>query len=399
MPFNFHFYSVLLLIGFLQGIVYAILLISRGFREDKLADKLLASLLLLVSLHIAQYMLGFAGWYNNVDGVALGGYSIFMFYFPFHNVLWIGPLFYFYFRSLTNEDFTFNKKDLWHFLPGMIYFSIILFTFIVDIGYTKWMAKAELPYHFGTQGAWSDYRQSVIDTIFNHLNTISFIIYLVLTFRIYKQYRQYINNNYSDTEAIQFNWIRNILYLVIAGFIFEFFVNIASNFIEFEGYKGKWNVYFGYAVVLYAVSILGYNRIGKPAQKLDFIPHKTPPTDKAVTEIPELNRYKKRLLSLMNEEQLYLQTDLTLKETALQLKTNSSIVSKVINIGFKQNFNDFVNSFRVEAVKKKMKSPDTKHLTLTAIAYECGFNSKATFNRAFKKFTGMSPREFMQTKK
>jgi len=396
MPFNFHFYSVLLLIGFLQGIVYSVLLFSRGFKEDKLSDKLLATLLLLISLHIAQYMLGFAGWYNNDEGVAKGLYSTFMFYFPFHNILWMGPVFYFYFRSLTNDNFTFTKKDVWHFVPGFIYLSIILFTFIVDIGYTKWYTQTELPFHFGTQGAWSDYRQTVIDNVFSHFNIISFIIYLILTFRIYKQYRQYINDNYSDTEAIQFNWIRNILYLVIAGFIFEFLVDISSYFIEYEDYKRKWNAYFGYSIVLYAISILGYNRIGKSTQKLDFVPHKSPETDKAVAEIPELDRYKKNLLTLMTDQELFLQTDLTLKETALQLKTNASILSKVINSGFDQNFNDFVNSFRVEAVKKKMGSPDTKHLTLTAIAYDCGFNSKATFNRSFKKFTGMSPREFMQ---
>ncbi len=397
MPFNFHFYSVLLLIGFLQGIVYSILLFSRGFREDKLADKLLATLLLLISWHIAQYMLGFAGWYNHEEGQANGWYSTFMFYFPFHNVLWIGPVFYFYFRSLTNDDFTFSKQDLWHFLPGMIYFSIMLFIFLVDIGYTKWFLQAELPHHFGTQGVWSDYRQSTIDSVFQHLNTISFVIYLVLTFRIYKLYRQYINDNYSDTAAIQFNWIRNILYIVIAGFIFDFVIDISSNFIEYEAYKGKWNAYFGYSVMLYAISILGYNRMGKPAQKLDFVPHNSPELDKVVTEIPELDRYKTRVLALMTDQQLYLQTDLTLKETALQLKTNASVLSKIINTGFSQNFNDFVNSFRVDAVKQKMKDPDAQHLTLTAIAYECGFNSKATFNRAFKKFTGMSPRDFMNT--
>lgn len=268
--------------------------------------------------------------------------------------------------------------------------------FLVDIGYTKFFLQAELPHHFGTQGAWSDYRQSAIDYVFHHLHTISFVIYLVLTVRIYQQYRQYINDNYSDTEAIQFNWIRNILYLIIIGFIFEFLVDIAGNFIEFEDYKGKWNAYFGYSVILYAISILGYNRIGKPAQKLDFVPQHTPAVDKAPTELPELDRYKTRLLSLMTNQHLYLQADLTLKETALQLKTNASVLSKVINTGFSQNFNDFVNSFRVDAVKEKMKSSDAQHLTLTAIAYECGFNSKATFNRAFKKFTGMSPRDFMQ---
>lgn len=396
MPFSFNFYSVLLLIGFIQGIVYAILLLIRGFREDKLADKLLAALLMLVSFHIAQYMLGFAGWYNDADGGGNGWYSTFMFYFPFHNILWVGPVFYFYFRSLTNDEFVFNKKDVWHFLPGAIYFSIILITFLVDIGYTKWILQAELSHHYGTQGTWSDFRQNIIDTIFNYLNIISFVIYLILTTRIYRQYRQYLNNNYSDTEAIQFNWIRNILYIVIAGFIFDFGVNIAGNFIDFGDYKGKWNAYFGYAIMLYAISILGYNRKGKMVQKLDFNPNEIPASTDIVETIPALDKYKPRLLALMEEEKLFLQTDLTLKETALKLKTNASILSKVINTGFSKNFNDFVNSFRVEAVKTKMKSPDAQHLTLTAIAYECGFNSKATFNRSFKKFTGMSPREFMQ---
>lgn len=396
MPFQFHFYSVLLLIGFLQGIVYAILLYIRGFREDKLSDKLLATLLLLVSFHIAQYMLGFAGWYNDADGNGNGWYSTFMFYFPFHNVLWIGPVFYFYFRSLTNDDFQFSKKDFWHFVPGLVYFSIILLTFLVDIVYTKWLTGAALAHHYGTQGHWSDYRQSIIDSAFNHLNTISFVIYLVLTARIYRQYRQYINDNYSDTAAIQFNWIRNILYLVIAGFMIDFGVDIVGYFVKYEDYTSRWNAYFGYAIVLYAISILGYNRKGKPAQKLAFNPSESIASTSNTTEIPELATYKTKLLALMEKEELYLQTDLTLKETALKLKTNSSILSKVINTGFQQNFNDFINSFRVDAVKQKIKDPKFQHLTLTAIAYECGFNSKATFNRSFKKFEGMSPREFMQ---
>ena len=72
------------------------------------------------------------------------------------------------------------------------------------------------------------------------------------------------------------------------------------------------------------------------------------------------------------------------------------LLSAVINSGFSKNFNDFVNEFRVNVFKEKIKDPKLQHLTLLAIAFDCGFNSKATFNRSFKKATGLSPKEWLQ---
>ena len=78
------------------------------------------------------------------------------------------------------------------------------------------------------------------------------------------------------------------------------------------------------------------------------------------------------------------------------MKISPAHLSKVVNSGLDKNFNDFVNGYRVEAVKNKMSDPSTAHLTLLGIAYECGFNSKATFNRAFKKHAGVSPSAFLK---
>ena len=96
----------------------------------------------------------------------------------------------------------------------------------------------------------------------------------------------------------------------------------------------------------------------------------------------------------MADEQPWLEPELTLTELAHRLRTNPSVLSRVINSGCGQNFNDFVNSYRVEAFKEAVKNPKNKHLSLLGIALDCGFNSKATFNRAFKKFTGLLPKEF-----
>jgi AraC-like DNA-binding protein len=111
-----------------------------------------------------------------------------------------------------------------------------------------------------------------------------------------------------------------------------------------------------------------------------------------------LAEWKPKIEVLLKNEKAYEDAELSLTQVAKQLKTNPSIISKVINQGFQLNFNDFVNNHRIEAVKGKLKAGEQKTQTLLGIAYDCGFNSKATFNRAFKKATGVSPKEWMENK-
>ncbi|XOV93626.1 MAG: helix-turn-helix domain-containing protein [Bacteroidota bacterium] len=71
--------------------------------------------------------------------------------------------------------------------------------------------------------------------------------------------------------------------------------------------------------------------------------------------------------------------------------------SQLLNEGFNQNFAEFVNAYRLEAFKQKVADPKNNHLTLLAIAYDSGFNSKTVFNTYFKKVMGQTPKAYLKT--
>jgi YesN/AraC family two-component response regulator len=120
----------------------------------------------------------------------------------------------------------------------------------------------------------------------------------------------------------------------------------------------------------------------------------TEPIGKLLFTPEELEIRARQLDDFMKKQQPWLEPELTLSSLATQIKLNTSQLSYLINNGFEKNFNDYVNQYRVDAVKQKMKTTEFQHLSLLGIAFESGFNSKATFNRAFKKLTGLAPSEF-----
>ena len=99
----------------------------------------------------------------------------------------------------------------------------------------------------------------------------------------------------------------------------------------------------------------------------------------------------------MDTEKPYLNGKLSLKQVATDLEISTNYLSQVINENMDMNFFDFVNGYRVEMVKEMIKDPSTKNFTLLAIAYDCGFNSKSSFNSIFKKHTGVTPSQFQQS--
>ncbi|WP_230981232.1 helix-turn-helix domain-containing protein [Echinicola salinicaeni] len=106
--------------------------------------------------------------------------------------------------------------------------------------------------------------------------------------------------------------------------------------------------------------------------------------------------YKARLIQVFNTERPHLQPDLSLRSLSAQIGIHANQLSWLLNNGFGKNFNEFVNHYRVEEFKQLALNPENAHLTIMAIAYDCGFNSKTVFNTYFKKETGLTPKQFLK---
>ena len=405
MHFEFGFYSSLLLIFFVHGLVYAVLLLRRGIQINSYSDKWLSLFLLLCILYIAPWMLGFSGWYDNQP------YRDILFYFPFQHLFFIGPVIFFYVQSLLNPTFRFSKNHWLQLLPGIVYLLFCMVIFVTD----KLLLHQ---YYFLASQQDPDF-----DLWYQLAGFTSMAFYFLVSLRYYNLYRTIIMQAISYAEVVMFRWVKKFLLAFLLMLVLRLLFFIAGLLPVFSSlaYAGPWWEYFSFAIIFYYIAITGYSNtvVAKLPFKLHLMGNKkvllltesNNEKDSPVFEEAEIvnendtreigdsnlrNEWKLKILHLVEHEKAYQDAELSLVQMAKQLKTNPTILSKVINQGFGKNFNDFVNHYRIEAVKEKLQAGEQKTQTLLGIAYDCGFNSKATFNRAFKKATGTSPKEWME---
>ncbi len=407
MLFEFNRFSSLLLIFFVHGFVYALLLYRKSMINDTRSDKWLSLFLFFCILYITPWMVGFAGWYDTQP------YRDILFYIPFQHLYFIGPVIFFYVQSLLNPSFRFGKKEWLHLLPGTLYLLFCIVMAVTD----KLLLKK---YFFLANGADPDF-----DTWYQLTGFTSMLFYFFLSLRYYNLYKKLIVQVISYADMVFFRWVRNFLvaFLIMLCVKIVFFI---LGEITDMSYWDTWWYFLVFAILFYYIAITGYaNSIEtkiafrpnllqyRPALLLNY--HQSSINDVEImkeaeiidinsiptvepTPSKEINSWKERILQLMQAGKAYEDPELSLTQVAKQLESNPSHVSKMVNKGFGVNFNDFVNQFRIAAVKEMLNNGEHKKQTLLGIAFECGFNSKATFNRAFKKVTGLSPKDWLQKK-
>jgi TolB-like protein/AraC-like DNA-binding protein len=111
----------------------------------------------------------------------------------------------------------------------------------------------------------------------------------------------------------------------------------------------------------------------------------------------EIKKYSKELEQIMIDYKLYLNPELSLKDLASYLELPANYVSQLLNLGFQKNFSEYVNNYRINEFKERILLQENKGLTIMAVAYDSGFNSKTVFNTFFKKIVGITPNTYLKT--
>ncbi|OLY94030.1 transcriptional regulator, AraC family [Cnuella takakiae] len=398
MLFQFNRYSSLLLIFFVHGLVYALLLLRRGVQQDRGSDKWLAAFLFLCILYITPWMVGFAGWYDNQP------YRDILFYTPFQQLLLIGPVVFFYVQSLLNPSFRFSWKNALHLLPAALYLIYSGVMVVTD----KWVLDR---YFFLASQQDPDF-----ESWYQSLGFLSMSVYLLLSLRYYRLFRKLMVQVVSYADSVRFPWIERFL----GAFLLMLLARVllfGASFVITDDYSNSWWYFLTFALIYYFIAITGYgntvevkvgfrsllleNRVQLylPAATLDTVEAEVLEIETAAPDArpdPQWDGWQVQIRAAMEKEKMYTDPELSLTALARKLAIPAGQLSRIINSGFGTNFNDFVNGYRVAAVKAMIASGEHKKQTLLGIAFDCGFNSKATFNRAFLKATGLSPKAYIQ---
>ena len=353
----------------IQTVIFIALLVKKGHVHRSyryLAVVLAFYLISLINIVVVKYLndAGHTQWIPYLQLGLLFGF---------------GPSIYIYARSISDREYRFSGWDILHYLPVVVEFIYYR---------TDLFRSGALPLHM-PPATWGNYAFHLMQWG----GMLSIMVYLIFTARLLKGHQQWLTHHFSNLSHRQLSWFRKPIFIYTifwAGWLVMRIVDI--HFYD----DGLRDTYLSAGFIIISIitcwiGIMGY--ISSVTLTSGFLQAASSPGQPSVEELKPVMEKVRRL---MEEQALYLDTDLKLKTLADLAGYPEKQVSRAINGEGGSNFHEFVNQYRIDSFKSKILDPNCQHLNLLGMALESGFGSKSTFNLVFKKMTGMTPRQYVE---
>lgn len=355
--------SVTLLICALQGLLLAGLLLNA--RRNTAANRWLSLLIVAVAALMTPYIIGYAGFYERWPWLS---------FTPLSYTLAFGPLVYLYTTTLIGT----RPARVWpHFVPVVVQFAAYAAVFPLPLSTKNW---------------WNTIAHApLIDPAFDIVSLASIAIYSSSAYLRYRAYRTWLGENRTDGVDFELNWIRNFLValaliaLIWASFMIAKWTNPARDYFD------QFPLYVGFSVLVLYLGIGGW-RHSETSFPAAVAPAPVKPVEPAAHR-RDWAAQGREWVARIDTEQLWRDPALTLAGLARILGTNTTYLSRGLSAAAGENFNTIINRRRVAEMQQLLALPAEQRDLLT-LAFDVGFNSKASFNRAFLDLAGMSPSQW-----
>lgn len=358
---NFGPMSITLLLCAAQGLVLAALLLRA--KRNRSANRYLAVLILAVATLLVPYIIGYAGFYDRWPRLSFA---------PFSYTLAFGPLIYFYTASLVHQP----PVRAWpHFVPVLAQFLADALVFPLPLATKDWWDAAV--------------NAPILSPLFEFASLVSLAIYGVAAYRRYRVYRRWLDENRTDGVDFDPSWIRNFL-AALAVVAIAWFGFLAADWLDpSRDYFDQFLLYVLFSVLVLYLGIVGWRHAETPFPALTTAPDAPEPPEPE-TRGRDWAEQGRTWLARLDVDEQWRDPDLTLATLARRLGTNTAYLSRSLKAATGGNFNTVINRRRVDEVQRLLADPGERRGVLE-LAFAAGFNSKASFNRAFSDVAGMTP--------
>jgi AraC-like DNA-binding protein len=414
---------VVALLGALQGVMLAGVLAAR--RRNRTANRVLGAAMLAFSLGLATDVYHGAGLERAFPHFFGVGYPLLFLY---------GPLVWLYAVTAADRERRLGWRDALHLVP----FAVLVLAALPI--YTMSGAEKLAFYQRLRAG-----ERPLLLVIADPLRLLSGVTYAAATLVFLRRHRERVKESYSTVERVSLRWL-----LVLGGSAAAIWaLAVVFQLLESAGIanvgRGDEVVTLAVAALVYATGYMGLRQpevfryetaehaipgwgsgpapasgdAGGPPEHHDTADSPNagtirarPSSEPAPQPVPgpdpapryersglterQAKRLEEALVALMDHEQPWRDSELTLADLAARLSTTPHRLSEVLNAQLGQSFYDFVNGYRVREVQRRIAAGDAERVTMLALALDAGFASKSTFNLVFKKQTGQTPSDFRQ---